>query len=180
MPSNLKAAFLIAVATAFIPACSKKQDSAPIPPPVVVNVAPVQPAPPPPHVPTPAAVPVATYDGNWTGDSGENMPISFTIAGNQVTSLNASYAGRAGSCSFSGSFSSEGPSTIQDKAFTAKGKSPRDPIEFTATGILTSNSEASGTLVWKGNSNLCGPFDLNLKWTAKKEVAAPPPIETEE
>jgi hypothetical protein len=116
--------------------------------------------------------PALGFEGEWKGESGPDLPISFWIQGNQVTSLSASYSGRNGTCSFNGSLSSDGPASITDKTFTAKGKNDKHGnIEFTATGALTSSSEASGTLFWKGKSELCGDIDLQYKWTAKKAPA---------
>jgi hypothetical protein len=176
MHSSLKSALLVVAAVSLVSACSKKQEIAPspAPAPAVVNVEPAPP-PPPPVQPPPAPPAAAGFEGEWKGSSGEDLPISFSIEGNQVTSMNASYAGRSGSCSFNGSISSSGPAAISDKTFTAKGDHSRDgnPIAFTATGTLTSSTEASGTLVWKGKSSICGDIDLQYQWTAKKEPAAP-------
>jgi hypothetical protein len=93
------------------------------------------------------------------------------VEGNQATNLNASYAGRSGTCSFNGSFGSDGPSVLSGKTFTSHGKNDRGPIEFTVTGAFTSPTEASGTVVWKGKSDLCGDINLEGKWTAKKSAA---------
>ena len=147
-------------------ACSKKQEVAPAQTPAT-STAPKAAAPPPPPAPAPAP---ENFAGSWDGNSGENLPISFTVEGNQVTSLNASYAGRNGTCSFNGSIGNEGPAAISGKAFTSRGKTDRGPLEFTATGTFTSATEASGTLVWKGKSDLCGDINLEYKWTAKKSA----------
>jgi ketosteroid isomerase-like protein len=40
------------------------------------------------------------------------------------------------------------------------------------TGAFTSNAEASGKLVFKGNSRSCGAFEINTTWSAKKTAAA--------
>src|SRR5262249_42623813 len=105
---------------------------------------------------------------------GKDLPLSFTVQKNQVTSLNASYAGHKESCSFNGNFSSDSPSTITGKTFMAHGK--KEQIEFNLSGTFTSANEASGTLVWKGKSGICGDVDLQYNWTAKRE-ATPPPAE---
>src|SRR5262245_29813347 len=53
--------------------------------------------------PTVAAQPTNSLVGSWEGNSGTDLPISFTVEGNQVTSLSASYSGyKEGGCSFSG------------------------------------------------------------------------------
>ncbi|HSA60022.1 MAG TPA: hypothetical protein VLJ37_10105 [bacterium] len=119
------------------------------------------------EAPAPAAT---SRDGSWEGSSGPDLPISFTVEGDQVTSLSASYAGHQDSCSFNGSVNSEGPAKIDGKSFTAKGKYGDGSVEFTAAGTFTSMSDASGTLVWKGKSGVCGDFNLEYKWTAKKSV----------
>lgn len=155
-------------------ACSKKPEAAPppaAPPPAVAQ--PAAPAAPP-------AAPAAaeSFEGEWSGSSGEDLPVSFSIQGNQVTSFSGSYSGRSGSCSFNGQISSSGPATITGKSFSAQGRSSREELEFTAQGTLTSPTEASGSLVWKGKSELCGVIDLKYQWTAKK--APPPPKEAED
>lgn len=163
---------LIAVGT--FGACSKKQEAAP--PPAAPAVA--QPAPPPPAAPPAAPAVAESFEGEWSGSSGENLPVSFSIQGNQVTSFSGSYSGKNGSCSFSGQISSSGPATIAGKSFTAQGRSSREELEFTAQGTLTSPTEASGSLVWKGKSELCGAIDLKYQWTAKK--APPTPMDAED
>ena len=156
-------------------ACSKKQEAVPPSPPKAEAPAPAQPPPAPPAPPAAAAAPATAenFEGEWSGNSGENLPLSFSIAGNQVTSLSGSYSGRNGTCSFNGSISSSGPASISNKAFTTQGKSSREALEFTAQGTFSSATEASGTLVWKGKSDLCGDIDLQYKWTAKKAPAEP-------
>ncbi len=169
MHHPFKAGLLIAAAALIIPACSKKQEPAPNPAPSATQVEAIPPAPP---VQVQAAVPTPGFEGEWKGESGPDLPISFSIQGNQVTSLSASYSGKSGSCSFNGLLSSDGPAAISDKIFTAKGKNDQHGnIEFTATGTLTSSTEASGTLLWKGKSDLCGDIELQYKWTAKKAPA---------
>jgi len=108
--------------------------------------------------------------GYWVGNSGPDLPISFTVQNNQVTDLNASYMGQKDSCSFNGNLGSNAPAVISAKSFTSKGKSEDGSREFTATGTFTSMTEASGSLVWKGKSELCGDFEIPYKWTAKKSA----------
>lgn len=167
---------LIAVGT--FGACSKKPEAAP--PPAAPAPAVAQPAPPPaaPAAPPAASAVAESFEGEWSGSSGVDLPVSFSIQGNQVTSFSGSYSGKSGSCSFNGQISSSGPATITGKSFTAQGRSSREELEFTAQGTLTSPTEASGSLVWKGKSELCGVIDLKYQWTAKK--APPPPQEAED
>src|SRR5262249_35037851 len=116
----------------------------PAPPPAAV--APAAPAPALVAAPTPATAPAAPatpppaapnlappqLNGNWSGDSGDpNLPVSFEVIDNQVTSMSASYSGKNGACSFNGSVNSEGPALISGNSFVAKGKSPREEIYFT-------------------------------------------------
>jgi hypothetical protein len=164
MQKLFKTTFFVILTLSFLSGCSKKQEQVPTQEPVVAGAAPTQPAPT--QAQAPAVAP--SFDGEWSGNSGENLPISFSIGDNQVTSLSASYSGRNGTCSFNGMLSTDGPSPITDKTFTALGRSTREVLEFTAKGTLTSPTDASGTLVWKGKSEVCGDINLNYQWAAKK------------
>jgi predicted small lipoprotein YifL len=110
------------------------------------------------------------FAGSWSGQADPDRPLTFTVEGNQVTYFFANYGGQNGTCSYNGAFSSEGPSTINGKSFTAHGKTDNGPIEFNASGTFTSAGEASGTIVWKGNSGPCGNIDLKANWKAKKSA----------
>lgn len=167
MPNLCNRLLLALITLVTLAACSKKQESAPPPAPATSNPAAAQPAP---AAPT-AQAPAASFEGQWEGSSGEDLPISFTIQGNEVTSFSGSYAGKNGSCSFNGSINSSGPAPITSKAFSTSGKSSHEELSFTAQGTLSSATEASGTLVWKGKSQLCGDIDLQYKWAAKKAPA---------
>jgi hypothetical protein len=119
------------------------------------------------------AAPSATespFAGSWDGQADPDRPLNFTVEGNQITYFFANYGGQNGTCSYNGAFSNVGPSTINGKTFTSHGKTDNGPIEFDASGTFTSAGEASGTIVWKGNSGLCGPIDLKANWKAKKSA----------
>ncbi len=150
----------------FTSSCSKKPAA---PPPTQSSTTPEAKPPtaqPPPPAPAPAA---PSFAGEWNGNSGPDLPLSFSVEGNQVTNLSTSYSGRNGTCTYSGSLSSEAPATIEGKTFTAKGKNDlQGHVEFTATGSFTSPTKASGTVVWKGTSGLCGDIALQNPFTAKK------------
>lgn len=168
MNSLFKSTIFVLSLTLLLTACSKKPAPAPTPAPAATSASPASPT-------APAPAPAANlYDGSWSGDSGENLPLSFSVEKNQVSSLSASYAGKQGTCSFNGSISSDGSSPVNGKTFTAHGKNEHSGvIEFTAQGTFNSPTETSGTVVWKGKSELCGDIDLQYKWAAKKSVAAP-------
>lgn len=170
--SLLKTYSILFTALAFA-ACSKKQEAAPAPAPTAA--APAQPAvtaPPPSQAAAPAPVPPPAapgYEGEWNGDSGPNLPLSFTVEGNQVTSSNANYAGQKGSCSYNGGIGSEGPAPINGNSFVSKGKNDfHGSTEYVMTGTFTSPTEASGTVAWKGKSELCGEYSMEYNWKAKK------------
>jgi hypothetical protein len=163
--------FVILLALTFV-ACSKKTAPNPTQTAVPSNPNPASPAVAVPTSAQPQAPSAPGFEGDWKGDSGKDLPISFSVQNNQVSSLNASYAGHKESCSFNGNFSSDSPSPINGKTFTAHGK--KDQIEFNLNGTFTSATEASGTLVWKGKTDICGDFDLQYKWTAKKGAEESP------
>jgi hypothetical protein len=164
MKTTLKRIFLIALSTACLGACGHKSTPAPAQPaanpsadePAAVAAAPAKPA---------------GMDGRWEGNSGPDMPMSFSVAGNQVSDVYASLKAQKGNCSIFGSFGADGVSTLSGKSFTAHGK--HEQFEYTVNGTFTSDSEASGTIDWKTATEVCGPYDTQLKWTAKKGAAAP-------
>jgi len=140
-----------------------------------VAPAPAAPAPvaavPAPVAPPPAAAPVS-YNGEWSGNSGEDAPLDLSIENNQVKSASVNLRQQKGSCSFGSGFSSDNPAPINGKSFTVKGK--HDNVEFTLNGTFTSPKEASGTIDWKGKSEICGDIGgSQIKWTAKKSVDMP-------
>jgi hypothetical protein len=149
-------------------ACGKKPVATPAPanpqPPAAVAVEEAEEA--------PAAPTMTPYEGSWDGKADPDLPLNFTVEGNQVTYFFANYHGQSGTCSYNGAFSNKGPSAVTGNTFTAYGQTDNGPIEFNAAGTFTSPTEASGTIVWKGKSDLCGPFEIKSNWKAKK---TPPP-----
>jgi len=153
--------------------CSKK--SAPPPAPASEALRPT----PEPATSLPAPTPDSTpsnlpgnYEGAWTGNSGEDLQLSFTVQNNQVSPVNVSLKGKKGSCNLFSSFPSQGPSPLKGNAFTTHGK--KDQFEFTLKGIFNSPTEASGTIDWKGNTDICGSIEMQFKWTSKKGPAEMP------
>lgn len=116
----------------------------------------------------------ASLDGDWSGNSGEDLPISFTVKNNQVSQMNLNYRFQIGSCSTFASFGSDSTAAINGKSFTLTGK--RDQMgahaEYTVNGTFHSDKEASGTIRWVGKSEQCGNFEGPANWTAKKGAAA--------
>lgn len=178
MKNSMKSALLLMIAAALSPACSKKSEQVPPSAPMLSQPAPAPVAPVAPP-PAPIAAPAPSFEGEWKGESGTDLPLNFTIEGNKVSSFYNSYSGRSGSCSFSGGISNSEPATLQGNNFSISGEQGRDgnPIEFMATGTLTSPTEASGTVVWKGKSSICGDINLQYQWKAKKEAPPPPDAE---
>jgi hypothetical protein len=140
-----------------VTACSKKSNPPPAAAPAPVEEQPAA------VTAAPAAKP--GVDGKWEGNSGEDMPISFTIEGGKVTGVYAGMKGHRDSCSVFASFGGEDTS-LNGKSFTSHGKN--NDFEFNLTGTLTSDTAASGTIDWKTNTTTCGPYNVSLKWTAKK------------
>jgi hypothetical protein len=155
--------------------CSKKS-TPPLPP---VSEAPRPaleppaslPAPTPTTASAPASLP-GNYEGAWTGNSGEDLPLSFTVQNNQVSPVNVSLKGKKGSCNLFSSFPSEASVPLKGNAFTAHGK--KDQFEFTLNGTFNSPTDATGTIDWKGNMDICGSMEMQFKWTAKKGPAEMP------
>ncbi|MCE9624382.1 MAG: hypothetical protein K8R69_02845 [Deltaproteobacteria bacterium] len=173
MPKNFKS-ILIAATLLAVTACHSKQAPAPqdtekAAAPSAPVAAPAAPEAPPPA--PPAAPKAATMDGSWTGNSGEDLPLNFTVKGDQVSQVNASYKQHQNGCSSFASFSSKETATLNGKSFTVHGTNDmnNDHIEFSLSGSFTSDKEASGTIHWTGKSNMCGPVDVQAKWTAKKD-----------
>jgi hypothetical protein len=170
----LKKACLIA-AVLLLSACHSKQASAPqgqtaLAPNTAANPAPALAAPP--GAPTQPVAAAAPLDGEWKGDIGDkDMPVSFTVKGNQLTKPWVSSVLKKGGCSYTGSYSIDATAPINGKGFSFKAVHDDDfknHFEVTMSGTFTSDKEASGTFHWVGNSNLCGPIDAQTNWTAKK------------
>lgn len=118
----------------------------------------------------PAKAPEANagFDGRWEGDSGNDLPLQFYIEDNQVKNFHANYSVTVNNCSANGSFGSEDSAPIHDKAFATTGTSSSGSVKFNAVGVLKSPTEAAGTVDWKGNSSICGEFEIQYQWQAKK------------
>ncbi|HEX5035905.1 MAG TPA: hypothetical protein VFX30_01960 [bacterium] len=151
-----KLSLLALAAVVALGACSKKS----APPPAPAAAPAEQPA----AVATaPAAKP--GVEGKWEGNSGEDMPVSFTVEGGKVTGVYAGMKGQKDGCSVFASFGGD-DAPLSGKSFASHGK--HDDFEFNLTGNLTSDTEASGTIDWKTNTTTCGAYNVQLKWTAKK------------
>ncbi|MFO1519088.1 MAG: hypothetical protein U1F57_05430 [bacterium] len=150
-------------------ACGKKTAPSQVSAPGAATPAPVSAAPT--AVPAPAA---PTLEGEWTGMSSGNkdLPVSFSVREGKVSSVYASYSGKNGSCNYFGSFSADAASPLNGKTFSSHGK--KDQVEFDLTGTFTSGTDASGTVTWKGKSDLCGDISQQYQWTAKKGAAEAP------
>ncbi|MBI5304191.1 MAG: nuclear transport factor 2 family protein [Chloroflexi bacterium] len=118
----------------------------------------------------------ANYNGEWEGTSAKDSPLAFTIEKNELTHLNVNYRVDSGSCQFlSGS---RGETKMNPPIAAIKSKDINIQMDFgdgyslAFTGAFTSNTDASGKLIFKGNSRSCGAFEINTQWTAKK--ATPP------
>lgn len=123
--------------------------------------------------PPPSAAQAPSADGSWTGSSGEDLPFTFRVSGNQVSDVYASFRmKKEGGCTAFASFSSDTPATLNGKSFTAQGKNEQmnNHIQFTVNGTLNSDKEASGTIQWTGTSSLCGDIAHQANWTAKKDA----------
>ena len=126
--------------------------------------------------PTVPAVTSANYNGEWQGTSAKDSPLSFEIAENEMRYLNVNYSVESGACQFlSGS---RGESKMNPPIAVIKTKDLNIQMDFgdgyslVLTGVFASNTEASGKLVFKGNSRSCGAFEINTTWSAKKGTAA--------
>lgn len=148
-------------------ACSKKTNPEPIPgastsqSPAAATAPQAVPAAPPPST--------QNYSGEWSGNSRKDLPLTISVEGDTVKQVFANYSGQNGSCSYNGAFSADSPSPISNKTFSVTGK--RDSIQFVISGTFTSATEVSGTIVWSGKTDMCGPIDLKDTWTAKKDAA---------
>lgn len=156
-----KLSLLAIAAVVALSACSKKS----APPPATAAAPAEQPA----AVataPAPAAKP--GVEGRWEGNSGEDMPVNFSVEGSKVTGVYAGMRGQKDGCSVFASFGGD-DTALNGKSFATHGK--HDDFEFNVTGNLTSDTEASGTIDWKTNTTTCGAYNVSLKWTAKKMPA---------
>lgn len=165
---------IFATIALLVAGCNSKQAPAPqetkAPAPTTLNEAA---QPPVPAIPTPAApAQGAALAGSWSGHSGEDTPLTFTVKDNQVSSVYAGFHLNKGGCTAFASFSSDAVATLNGKTFTLQGSKDQmnDRFQFTIAGTFSSDKDASGTIHWTGKSGLCGDIDTQANWSAKKET----------
>jgi len=172
MTGSFKKTLLLAALLLPMAACGSKKAPAPQEPAAPAPAAAANPAPAPaaPQAQPPKA---PGTDGKWSGDSGKDLPVEFRVKGNTVSDIYVSYrVHKDGGCTAFASFTLDGTATLNGKSFSIQGQKDqmKDHIEYTMNGTFNSDKDASGTIHWKGKSDLCGDIDTQADWTAKKSA----------
>ncbi len=119
---------------------------------------------------TPTTTPCTGYDGNWSGMTSQNLPISFTVQNYVVTSLTVEFKKEGFfTCTYSFTHSTDTP--ITGSTFQMTGQKtifPDGSIIYTITGTFNPDKSASGTLQMTVDDILCNG-DVNGTWTATKQ-----------
>jgi hypothetical protein len=128
----------------------------------------------PPRVP-----PAAPYDGRWTGQTDQAQKVTFSIAGNQITSLDFNWVSSPSNppCDGAGGFGGGGVlGTVSDNAFTVVNpfmtSSPRPT--WALSGTFTSPATAIGTLdvtfaPTAVDPGFPCPVSMKTGWSAQRE-----------
>ncbi|MFN8433805.1 MAG: hypothetical protein U0V18_07285 [Anaerolineales bacterium] len=125
-----------------------------------------------------AAQSAGLYDGSWVGtNTVDDKEILFRVENNQVVSIALNYTGESNGCDYHGALSTGSetggidPIAIDSDSFSAVVTSVNDELTF--SGTLTSETEASGTLLIKSSAEgICGEYEKEVSWTATKDSSA--------
>jgi hypothetical protein len=115
-----------------------------------------------------------SYDGTWTGSSGQGA-VSFTITGGKIMSITYAHSFTAGCCTTSGTTTTTFSSgyAITGTTFSIRSTGGPGGITYTFAGTFTSATQASGTLQMFLNAPVypqpaCCTGSSNTTWTAVK------------
>jgi hypothetical protein len=136
---------------------------------------------PPPTTPSPLPPPtLPSYDGTWSGVTGQSQPFSFVITNDQVSTIDLTYmlSGRENGCSGTGDLLLDSvgvalSSTAISVVFSDQGS---QQLALSLKGTFTSAAEATGTFHLTVNampSILPGPSvpcdgTVQTTWTAQR------------
>jgi hypothetical protein len=111
--------------------------------------------------------PPPNYVGNWSGKSGIDSAITFTVTSEGVTQAHLAFR-LTGNCTVTG-FTNPTyttPVVIANGTFSRSTSSA--PLTHTLAGSFSSNTAASGTLSVAYSSGGCSA-SMNTNWTATKQ-----------
>lgn len=110
------------------------------------------------------SVTIETFDGTWSGTTSQELPISFTVANNQITFLTADYRiEEAFICTYTIEHYTD--TDIIGDTFTVTGQGVG--YSYTITGTFNSNTNASGDL--EAYSIIVCSDTVTATWTATKQ-----------
>lgn len=129
------------------------------------------PTPTPTETRTPTPTPFTGYDGDWSGMTSQELPISFTVQNYVVTSLTVEFkkTNFSFTCTYTLNHFRDTPITGNTFQVTGQAGSPTGAsVIYTITGTFNSNTSASGDLQMTVDDVLCNG-DVNATWTATKQ-----------
>lgn len=111
-------------------------------------------------------------DGLWGGGTNSDATLSgeiqFYVQNNNVLEIGFNYTLRHNGCMEMASMVEKvDESKMEGNEFTARITNEPAKRQLIITGTMTSASEASGTLEFKGVTESCGEFSKSAKWTAR-------------
>jgi hypothetical protein len=111
--------------------------------------------------------PPPNYVGNWSGKSGVDSTITFTVTSEGVTQAHLAFR-LTGNCTVTGYTNPTytTPVVITNGNFSRSTSSA--PLTHTLAGTFSSNTAASGTLSVAFSSGGCSAA-MNTNWTATKQ-----------
>lgn len=112
--------------------------------------------------------PPPDYTGDWTGKSGIDSSITFTVTSAGITEAYLGFRVGGSSCTVRGwtSPTFTTPITITNGSFTHDVNS--SPLSYTFSGTFNSNTAASGTLTMEYSSGGCSAASSTV-WNATKQ-----------
>jgi hypothetical protein len=130
-----------------------------------------------------SAVPVSaqTYNGSWSGTTGQGKAISFSISGNSMMSLSFGASVTAVGCSTNTTTTLSSAITVTFPSFSTSG-GQFTPVSYTLTGTFSSPTSVSGTLVVNTHGIPGVPSCIgsaSTTWTATRSGGTPPPDEAD-
>lgn len=115
--------------------------------------------------------PTVSYEGRWTGSTGQSLPVSFTVNGSQITDFSFDYSfdysGIGVVCRTTIAFAPGNFTPVTGNSFRFTLSRPDGTVRTTVSGTFTSASQATGQFSDFTLTNLpCGSQVLSGTYTS--------------